>query len=345
MSSVRKAVGWKALALLATLLCVSLSEAAQKKAKDAKGSRWRYDFTSHWCNRHAKGLEGDLPCLHCSFCRQPPPPAAAPGANLFRRVGTNDQPHAACGSCRLPPRLMPPLLLLQCCRSHLLQGHHADIQPACLHLTQHQSAAPMTLPLSLNTHSHTCKFPQTEDGKDPLVWDDDELSRIRELHAKSFTDKSEYLRSKNLAEYLGLAPVDQMHMPLPLHIVFIGFKVRAQGAVGCLIIETSSGVLRAAVFLQAVSMKQQLGGRAWRVWRHGSKLWGCAWQGREQKGQRACRGGRCAVMGAAAGERSDAQPCRVFGALAALLPTIIPAASHVSAFCVCIKTEHRQRTS
>lgn len=66
---------------------------------------------------------------------------------------------------------------------------------------------------------------QTHEGHDPLVWEDDDLTRIRELHARSFSDKDEYLRSRNLAEYLGLGVVDQLHLPLPLHIVFIGFQV------------------------------------------------------------------------------------------------------------------------
>jgi hypothetical protein len=66
---------------------------------------------------------------------------------------------------------------------------------------------------------------QTHDGQDPLIWESDELSRIRELHARSFADKAEYLAAKDLAGYLGLGRVEQLHMPLPLHIVFIGFQV------------------------------------------------------------------------------------------------------------------------
>lgn len=39
-----------------------------------------------------------------------------------------------------------------------------------------------------------------------------------------YTILQEYLRSSNLATFLGLTPVDALHMPLPLHIVFIGFQ-------------------------------------------------------------------------------------------------------------------------
>jgi hypothetical protein len=74
--------------------------------------------------------------------------------------------------------------------------------------------------------------PQKEDGRDPLVWEDDELTRIRELHARRFDDRQEYLNAKTLAQYLGLTPVEQLHMSVPLHIVFIGFMVRAAAARG-----------------------------------------------------------------------------------------------------------------
>jgi hypothetical protein len=67
---------------------------------------------------------------------------------------------------------------------------------------------------------------QTAKGGDPLLWETDELVRIRQLHARSFGDKKEYLAARHLADYLGLAPVDQLHVPLPLHIVFLGFNVR-----------------------------------------------------------------------------------------------------------------------
>ncbi|KAI8467147.1 MAG: hypothetical protein J3K34DRAFT_431559 [Monoraphidium minutum] len=67
-------------------------------------------------------------------------------------------------------------------------------------------------------------FKRKHDGQDPLVWEDDELTRIRDLHARSFTDKGEYLAASSLADYLGLGAIDQLHVPLPLHIVFIGFQ-------------------------------------------------------------------------------------------------------------------------
>jgi len=65
------------------------------------------------------------------------------------------------------------------------------------------------------------------------VWDDDDLTRIRDLHTRSFSDKAEFLGAKHLAEYLGLGPIDQLHMPLPLHIVFIGFQVWRSGVCCC----------------------------------------------------------------------------------------------------------------
>jgi hypothetical protein len=70
------------------------------------------------------------------------------------------------------------------------------------------------------------RHPQKEEGRDPLTWDDDELVRVRDLHARTFTDKAEYLSSRHLAGYLGLGPIEQMHLLLPLHIVFLGFQVR-----------------------------------------------------------------------------------------------------------------------
>jgi hypothetical protein len=74
---------------------------------------------------------------------------------------------------------------------------------------------------------HTTSMPpQTQEGQDPLLWESDELSRIRQLHAKDFSDRAEYQTSPSLAAYLGLGPVEQLHMPLPLHIVFLGFQVR-----------------------------------------------------------------------------------------------------------------------
>mmetsp|Transcript_38308 Transcript_38308/g.85303 ORF Transcript_38308/g.85303 Transcript_38308/m.85303 type:complete len:1048 (+) Transcript_38308:131-3274(+) len=60
-------------------------------------------------------------------------------------------------------------------------------------------------------------------GFDALAWDSDELTRIRQLHAKDFSDKQAFLDARNMADYLGLSPVEAMHMPVPLSIVFIGF--------------------------------------------------------------------------------------------------------------------------
>ncbi|GBF97200.1 hypothetical protein Rsub_10061 [Raphidocelis subcapitata] len=67
-------------------------------------------------------------------------------------------------------------------------------------------------------------FQGTADGRDPLLWESDELTAVRQLHKRSFDDGPEYMAAPNLAAYLGLAPISDIHLPLPLHIVFIGFQ-------------------------------------------------------------------------------------------------------------------------
>jgi hypothetical protein len=49
-----------------------------------------------------------------------------------------------------------------------------------------------------------------------------------------------YVQTPNLAEYLGLRPVDALHMSVPINAIFIGFKgdgnskvCRYRGAAGC----------------------------------------------------------------------------------------------------------------
>ncbi|GMH36984.1 hypothetical protein BSKO_04857 [Bryopsis sp. KO-2023] len=61
-------------------------------------------------------------------------------------------------------------------------------------------------------------------GDDPLSWDSDELRRVRDLHSKDFSDKGRYLRSNSLAEYLGLSPVDALHLPVPVNVLLVGFR-------------------------------------------------------------------------------------------------------------------------
>jgi hypothetical protein len=61
-----------------------------------------------------------------------------------------------------------------------------------------------------------------------LAWDADDLTRTRDLHARDLNDKAAYLAAPTLAEHLGLWPTRQLHVPLPLHIVFLGFQVRAR---------------------------------------------------------------------------------------------------------------------
>lgn len=61
-------------------------------------------------------------------------------------------------------------------------------------------------------------------GEDALSWDSDELNRIQNLHLRAFDSLEDYLHSANLAAYLGLHPVDGLHMSVPLNLVFIGFQ-------------------------------------------------------------------------------------------------------------------------
>lgn len=60
-------------------------------------------------------------------------------------------------------------------------------------------------------------------GQEGLDWDSDELQRIRQLHQKSMNDKATYMKSKNLAEYLGLSRVDAVHLPVPVNVLLVGF--------------------------------------------------------------------------------------------------------------------------
>lgn len=104
---------------------------------------------------------------------------------------------------------------------------HACFPPDLLSAHAFSDLPPTHAFLSTRFTHHPHAASQTHEGHDPLLWESDELTRIRQLHTKDFDDKTEYLQSPNLAEYLGLGPVDQIHLPLPLHIVFIGFQVGA----------------------------------------------------------------------------------------------------------------------
>ena len=57
-----------------------------------------------------------------------------------------------------------------------------------------------------------------------MAWDNDELSRVRNLHARSFHDATSYADAPDLAAYLGLGQVEALHMPVPLNIVLVGFS-------------------------------------------------------------------------------------------------------------------------
>eukprot|EP00210_Caulerpa_lentillifera_P000043 g42.t1 len=61
-------------------------------------------------------------------------------------------------------------------------------------------------------------------GSSALSWDSDELARIRFLHVRSFNDREQFLKSTDLASYLGLTPVSGLHLPVPVNVITIGFK-------------------------------------------------------------------------------------------------------------------------
>ncbi|KAG1658750.1 hypothetical protein FOA52_000863 [Chlamydomonas sp. UWO 241] len=57
-----------------------------------------------------------------------------------------------------------------------------------------------------------------------LSWSSDELSRIRQLKERDLENKTAFLESSSVADFLGLHHVDAVHMPIPLSIVLIGFS-------------------------------------------------------------------------------------------------------------------------
>ncbi|GIL57470.1 hypothetical protein Vafri_12700 [Volvox africanus] len=61
-------------------------------------------------------------------------------------------------------------------------------------------------------------------GDDSLSWEHDEYTRVRNLHSKDFNNVEEFMGSVNLAEYLGLTPVESIHLPVPLSVVMVGFN-------------------------------------------------------------------------------------------------------------------------
>jgi hypothetical protein len=182
---------------------------------------------------------GDLVCRPCVVPhRQSPPPSSDnPKLKLFHRVSAcrRERPAAARGHAPRASLLRAPLL---CARG--LPARRAapaaalpalPVQPPraiCgARPQQRHAASPASRP-----PPHRRRGQQTAEGQDPLLWESDELTRIRQLHSRSFSDKAEFLKAPNLAAYLGLAPVDQIHLPLPLHIVFIGFQARAGPSLG-----------------------------------------------------------------------------------------------------------------
>ncbi|GFR52074.1 hypothetical protein Agub_g14597, partial [Astrephomene gubernaculifera] len=68
-------------------------------------------------------------------------------------------------------------------------------------------------------------------GEDSLSFDNPELSRLVNLHNKNFDDPKEFLASANLADYLGLRPISSLHLPVPLHVVLVGFAGDGNAAV------------------------------------------------------------------------------------------------------------------
>jgi len=67
-----------------------------------------------------------------------------------------------------------------------------------------------------------------------------------------------YVQTPNLAEYLGLNPVDALHLSVPLNIIFIGFKGEGNSkvsvvaghevALACTAATSNSGLLGATKF-------------------------------------------------------------------------------------------------
>lgn len=43
----------------------------------------------------------------------------------------------------------------------------------------------------------------------------------------------EFLAAGNIADYLGFTPVEAVHLPVPVTLVFVGFQVRAAGLPVC----------------------------------------------------------------------------------------------------------------
>lgn len=49
------------------------------------------------------------------------------------------------------------------------------------------------------------------------------MARLRQLHKRAFDDVDNYLNSSDLADYLGVSSVVDIHFPVPLSFVFVGF--------------------------------------------------------------------------------------------------------------------------
>mmetsp|Transcript_14116 Transcript_14116/g.36560 ORF Transcript_14116/g.36560 Transcript_14116/m.36560 type:complete len:1008 (+) Transcript_14116:343-3366(+) len=56
------------------------------------------------------------------------------------------------------------------------------------------------------------------------LWSRDAVAEEHLLHARRFDDWKEFGDSPDLATYLGLRPVESVHIPLPLNIIFVGFS-------------------------------------------------------------------------------------------------------------------------
>lgn len=70
-----------------------------------------------------------------------------------------------------------------------------------------------------------------DQGENALSWDNDELTRVRNLHSKDLSNKEEFMGSPTLAAYLGVSPIEALHFPLPLNIVLVGFAADGNMAV------------------------------------------------------------------------------------------------------------------
>ena len=60
-------------------------------------------------------------------------------------------------------------------------------------------------------------------GPSALSWESNDLTRVRELHKRTFDDPEKFAEASDVASYLGLSSVEGIHLPIPVNVVLIGF--------------------------------------------------------------------------------------------------------------------------